>query len=539
MIAEVLNSWKLSLPLTLGARRKRLHSGESGRAVNPIGYLETGVLVCGDNLERLAEFPDECIDLVYLDPPFFSNRQYEVIWGDEAEVRSFEDRWQGGIHHYIQWMRDRLRLLHRVLKPTGCLYLHCDPTASHYLKVMLDDIFGEERFRNEIIWQRTISKSLMSRRLPSNHDVILTYQKSQDATWNEEAVFTPYVEGELDEKTAGKYRYRDSDGRLYRLDSLINPNPDRPNLTYELLGVTRVWRWTNERMQKAYEQGLVIQTKPGRVPQLKRYLDEQRGRPLGDVWTDIAPINSRARERLGYPTQKPEELLERLLLLSSDKGDIVLDPFCGCGTTLAVAERLGRQWIGIDISPTAINLVRRRLTKLGAASIKAYGLPQTEDDLRALKPFEFQNWIIQQVHGTHAPRKSGDMGIDGFSFFERLPIQVKQSERVGRNVVDNFETAIRRDGKHKGYVFAFSFTRGAHEEAARVKSEGLEIALVRVTDLLGPPPLPPVSPIEPGRDMMVDLREAIRRAQQEAAGSRPERSAAELVESDTAGVERV
>jgi hypothetical protein len=203
-----------------------------------------------------------------------------------------------------------------------------------------------------------------------------------------------------------------------------------------------------------------------------------------------------------------------------------------------VAERLGRQWVGIDISPTAINLVKRRLTKLGAV-VKTYGLPRTEADLRALKPFEFQNWIIQQVHGSHAPRKTGDMGIDDFSFFERLPIQVKQSDRVGRNVVDNFETAIRRTGKHKGYIFAFSFTRGAHEEAARVKSEGLEIALVPISELVGPQPAPPKEPIEPGRDLMADLYEAIRRAEEEATGSRPDRSAIELIASDTGGVESV
>jgi site-specific DNA-methyltransferase (adenine-specific) len=272
--------------------------------LNPIGYLETGVLICGDNLERLADFPDECVDLIYLDPPFFTNRHYEVIWGDEAEVRSFEDRWQGGIHHYVEWMRDRITPLHRVLKQTGSLYLHCDPSASHYLKVMLDGVFGEERFRNEIVWQRTLSKSLMTRRLPSNHDVLLAYQKSVDATWNEEAVFTPYDEEDLDEKTAGKYTQRDPDGRLYQLTSLINPNQDRPNLTYEFLGVTRVWRWTKERMQEAYDAGVVVQARPGAVPRFKRYLDEQRGKPLGDVWTDIPPYQRSGGRETWIPNAK-------------------------------------------------------------------------------------------------------------------------------------------------------------------------------------------------------------------------------------------
>jgi hypothetical protein len=196
-----------------------------------------------------------------------------------------------------------------------------------------------------------------------------------------------------------------------------------------------------------------------------------------------------AAERLGYPTQKPEALLERIIASSSDPGQIVLDPFCGCGTTVAVAERLRRQWLGIDISPTAVELMKRRLLKQtnGAVNLKAVGLPVEEGQLRALKPFEFQNWVMQRLNGTSSPRKTGDMGIDGFSFMSHDPIQVKQSERVGRNVVDNFETAIKRQGKEKGYIIAFSFTRGAYEEAARAKaSNGQDIKLVKVADLLGP-----------------------------------------------------
>jgi DNA methylase len=191
--------------------------------------------------------------------------------------------------------------------------------------------------------------------------VILGYQISDEATWNNDAAFTAYDPDNLDEKTAGKYTHRDEAGRLYRLDNLINPNPDRPNLTYEFLGVTRVWRWTRERMQAAYEAGLVIQTRPGAVPQLKRYLDEQRGRPLGDVWSDIEPLNSQARERLGYPTQKPEVLLERIIRLAANEGDVVLDSFCGCGTTIAAAQKLERRWIGIDITHLSIALMRYRL----------------------------------------------------------------------------------------------------------------------------------------------------------------------------------
>jgi hypothetical protein len=209
-----------------------------------------------------------------------------------------------------------------------------------------------------------------------------------------------------------------------------------------------------------------------------------KGKHPDDVW-QIPIIAPSARDRLGYPTQKPEPLLERVILSSSPSDAIILDPYAGCGTTLVVAQKLGRKWIGIDISPTAVTLMKRRMEKIGALGIKLVGMPVTEAQLHALKPFEFQNWVVQRFNGTHSPRKSGDMGIDGFSFLEHLPIQVKQSESVGRNVVDNFETAVERGGKDKGYIVAFSFTRGAHEEAARAKeSKGVEVVLVTVTDLL-------------------------------------------------------
>ena len=241
---------------------------------------------------------------------------------------------------YLAMMAPRLVELRRVLKPTGSIYLHCDPTASHYLKILLDAVFRPEHFRNEIIWLRSMAKGLSSIRLPTNHDVILAYQASDGAKWNADAMFQPYDLEELDDKTDEKYSLHDPDGRRYQLTSLINPNPDRPNLTYEFLGVTRVWRWTRERMKAAYDAGSVVQPSPGAVPRFKRYLDDQRGKPISDVWTDIPPINARAAERLGYPTQKPEALLERIILASSNKGDVVLDPFCGCGTTIAAAQKL-------------------------------------------------------------------------------------------------------------------------------------------------------------------------------------------------------
>jgi len=224
--------------------------------------------------------------------------------------------------------------------------------------------------------------------------------------------------------------------------------------------------------------------KGGRIAR-KHYLADQKWPAIGDVWTDIPPLQAASAERLGFPTQKPLPLMERIISMASRPGDIVLDPFCGCGTTLIAAQTLGRQWIGIDISPTAVELEKRRLVKIGAGEVKLVGMPVTEAQLHALKPFEFQNWVINRMNGTHSPKKSGDMGIDGFSFMLHEPIQVKQSSGIGRNVVDNFETAVKRGGKGKGYIVAFSFGKGAYEEAARVKgADGLTIELLKVSDLL-------------------------------------------------------
>lgn len=441
--------------------------------------LDTGVLYRHDNLEKLSELPDASVDLIYLDPPFFSNRIYEVIWGDEAEVRSFEDRWEGGIQHYIGWMRDRVVEMHRVLKPTGSLYLHCDPKASHYLKVMLDEVFGMANFRSEITWLRTTTHNDAKRWSP-NADIILYYGKTGTVTWN--PVHAPHTAVYL----ASKYRHVDWTGRRYRLDNMTSPNP-RPNLTYEWKGHApppNGWRYSPETMARLDAEGRIWYPESKlKRPQLKRYLDEQAGSVVGNVWTDISAINSQAAERLGYPTQKPESLLTRILMASSNPGDVVLDPFCGCGTTLAVAHRLKRDWVGVDISPTAIEIMRRRLLKQGCKPTIGNAVDSIAG-LKALKPFEFQNWVINAVNGTHSPRRVGDMGIDGHWFFTRDPVQVKQSEHVGRNVVDNFETAIRRAGHTTGYIIAFSFTRGAAEEVARSRSEGLDIRLIKVAEVL-------------------------------------------------------
>jgi site-specific DNA-methyltransferase (adenine-specific) len=466
--------------------------------------ITENTLFYGDNLIILREhIPSESVDLIYLDPPFNSNRSYNVLFRDEhgteseAQIEAFEDTWQWNLEAeqtyaellteapdhvakmieslrdfigenqmmaYLVMMTIRLLELRRVLKSTGSIFLHCDPTASHYLKVLLDAIFNPQNFRNEIIWKRTPSKALTSRRLSRNHDVILSYQKSEEAKWNIDAAFVAYDHGALDEKTASKYHYRETDGRIYRLDNLTNPNADRPNLTYEFLGVTRVWRWTRDRMQVAYEAGLVVQTRPGAVPQLKRYLDEQRGRPLSDVWSDIDPLNSQAKERLGYPTQKPEALLERIIQLTTDPDDIVLDPFCGCGTSIAAAQKLGRKWIGIDITHLSIALQKYRLEAMfPGIKFKVVGEPKDISAARQLATedrYQFQWWALSLIRarplggqeGSREGKKGSDKGIDGVIAFvddttgkaKRVLVQVK-SGHVNSSHIRDLKGTLQRE----------------------------------------------------------------------------------------------
>jgi hypothetical protein len=257
-------------------------------------------------------------------------------------------------------------------------------------------------------------------RLPANHDVILAYARSVASRWLEIAI--PYEADHLDQKTAEKYSQTDADGRRYQLTSLLHPEQgNRPNLDYEVMGVRRTWRWSKDRMEKAITEGRVVQTAPGRVPREKRYLDQQKGRTISDVWADISPLNSQAVERLGYPTQKPVALLERIITASCPDNGVVLDPFCGCGTTIAAAEKLKRRWVGIDVTYLAISLVKSRLTLLGTDRYHVVGEPITTDDaaqLAADDPYQFQWWALSLVGARGVEQKKGaDHGIDGRLFF--------------------------------------------------------------------------------------------------------------------------
>ncbi|MBL8066156.1 MAG: hypothetical protein JNM34_09895 [Chthonomonadaceae bacterium] len=493
--------------------------------------MDRNALYYGDCYDVLTKHvPSESVDLVYLDPPFNSNRDYNVLFKEqtgapaEAQVKAFTDTWKWSPDLYAEWdafvdtcpnqplvslmqsfiqylkrndvtaylarMTPRLYELHRVLKPTGSLYLHCDPAASHYLKIILDMIFGPGNFRNEITWKRTNAKGNMSKRFARNHDVLLSFTKdAQNAIWHADALFTKYDEGDLGIKTASKYSHIDPDGRRFQLDNLISPNPNRPNLIYEFLGVTRVWRWTRERMQAAYDAGLVVQPSPGSVPRFKRYLDEQRGLAADDVWVDIPPLNSQAAERLGYPTQKPVALLKRILEASSNPGDVVLDPFCGCGTTVMAAQELGRKWIGIDITATATSLIEARLFdsfgihngKRGDYDI--LGLPTTEAEAIELAnrdKHEFQKWAISLVPRAMPwqEKKGADGGVDGFVRFRFQPIKketdlviisVKGGQNLKMDDVKNLEATMKANKAALGFLISLvPATKGIIDWAQKV-----------------------------------------------------------------------
>jgi site-specific DNA-methyltransferase (adenine-specific) len=410
-------------------------------------------LYYGDNLDVLRlHIKDESVDLIYLDPPFNSNANYNVLFSDRgggqtaSQLQAFKDTWswpeaapvfqalilvqgpvgaalrafgdllpKGGLLAYLVMMAPRLAELRRVLKPTGSIYLHCDPTASHYLKVLMDAIFGLVNFRNEISWRRSNPKSHMTINFTNCRDVIFRYSKT-DTT-----IFNPVYAEHNQEYIDASYSHISKDGRRYQLLPLLNPNDNRPNLTYEFMGVTRVWRWTKERMQKALADGIIVQSKPGAAPRYIKYLDESKGRTVTDDWDDITQVST--KEGLGYPTQKPEALLERIINASSNQGDVVLDPFCGCGTATVVAQKLGRQWIGIDVAQAAIRTIVQRLkdTFGSECQFQVIGEPTTvEDALRLAEDdkYQFQWWATGLVGARPADQKKGaDQGIDGRLYF--------------------------------------------------------------------------------------------------------------------------
>lgn len=457
-------------------------------------------LYYGDNLAVLRKhIADESVDLIYLDPPFNSNASYNVLFksptgeGSAAQIEAFDDTWHWGdeaetafqevrrsghtdaatmleamrsflgtndMMAYLAMMAVRLIELHRVLKPTGSLYLHCDPTASHYLKILLDAVFGARNYRNEIIWKRTDSHNDAkqgAKHYGRVHDVLLFYAKGEPRVFN--ALYKP-----LPESTVEKwYRHVEPEtGRRYNKADVTGPGgAGKGNPYYEWNGLARYWRYNKERMQALHDEGRLVYTNSGMTYQ-KRYLDESKGVPISTIWDDVSMLRGlsdrqKESERLGYPTQKPVALLERILNASSNPGDVVLDPFCGCGTTVHAAEKLGRQWIGIDVTHLAIGLIEKRLKDaFPAVAYKIHGVPEDIEGARQMfrdddpTKKEFEKWAVSLIGAQpwRAGKKGADGGIDGilpFGTTEKAVVSVKGGKDRQRNHIDQLRAVVERE----------------------------------------------------------------------------------------------
>jgi site-specific DNA-methyltransferase (adenine-specific) len=485
----------------------------------------TNKLYYGDNLEVLRDYiPDQTVDLIYLDPPFNSRQDYNVLFAEKdgsrsaSQITAFKDSWEWNIEAerayeevverggrvadamrafrtllggsdmlaYLAMMAPRLIELRRVLKESGSIYLHCDQTASHYLKLLMDSIFGPELFKTEVTWKRTFSHGNVGTNYGKVTDSILFYSKGPEPTWN--PTFTPLSEGYVEKF----YRYKNSEGRRYRSVTLRNP-AIRPNLQYNytaLNGVTykphpNGWSWSPERMRRSDEEGILIYPKkPEGALMMKQYLDVSKGIRLQNLWDDIPPIGAQAQERLGYPTQKPEALLERILKASSNEGDVVLDPFCGCGTTVQVAQKLNRRWIGIDITHLAIGLIKTRLDDAFGPEVRTtyevIGEPtdvRGAEQLAAENKYQFQYWALGLCGARPAEtiKKGADRGIDGRLYFhddrsgdsKQIIFSVKGGQNIGVAEVRDLIGVLQREKAEIGVYISFAEpTKPMQKEAA-------------------------------------------------------------------------
>ncbi len=504
-------------------------------------------LYYGDNLQVLRDYiPSGSVDLVYLDPPFNSRQDYNVLFAEKdgsrsaSQITAFKDTWEwneeaarsyeevvegggrvadamrafrtllGGsdMLAYLAMMAPRLVELRRVLKDTGSLYLHCDPTASHYLKLLMDGVFGTENFLTEIIWKRSSAHSDAKQGRKQHgriHDTVLFYSKS--GAWNWNSIFTDYDE----DYVAKFYRHKEeTTGRLYTLGDLTGPGgAAKGNPSFDILGVTRFWRFSQAKVTKMLEEGRIVQAAPGKVPRYKRYLDEMKGVSLQDVWTDIPPIGAQAQERLGYPTQKPEALLERILRASSNEGDVVLDPFCGCGTTVQVAQKLNRRWIGIDITHLAIGLIKTRLDDTFGHDIrKTYEVIGEPTDVAGAaqlaeeNKYQFQYWALGLcgARPTEGIKKGADRGIDGRLNFhddrsgatKQVIFSVKGGHNIGVAEVRDLIGVLDREKAQIGVYISFAeptkpMLREAAEAGFYTSADGSRyprVQLLTIKDLL-------------------------------------------------------
>jgi DNA modification methylase len=467
-------------------------------------------LYYGNNLNILREdIADKSIDLIYLDPPFNSQANYNVLFrspaGEQspAQIEAFEDTWhwtdeaekafdevmtsgntdaaemlramrsflkENDLMAYLTMMAVRLTELHRVLKPTGSLYLHCDPTASHYLKILLDAVFGPGQFLSEIAWKRTGAHNSAKRYGPV-HDVLLYFSKTSQYTWNQQY-------GDQAEYIRERYTYTDGRGRVFYPVSLIaagtrQGSSGRPWRGIDVAGQGNHWRYTTEKLEELDTQGNIYWPPKGGKPRLKMYETEAKGSLIQDWWDDIPPLNSQAQERLGYPTQKPEALLERIIQASSNEGDVVLDPFCGCGTTIHAAQKLRRQWIGIDITHLAISLIEKRLRDaFPGITYEVRGTPKDLDGARALaaaNKHQFQLWAVSLVNALPfgGTKKGADTGIDGLIYFkpdgkttERAIVSVKGGENVGVAMIRDLAHVVDREKAKIGLFVTLAESTG-------------------------------------------------------------------------------
>jgi DNA modification methylase len=529
-----------------------------------MGEWTGGNLLCyGDNLTYLQDralFADECVDLIYLDPPFNSQQSYNVLFKESsgapetAQIKAFEDTWKwdqaankalSQLHTdpavpaaladlaktfmsllraspmmaYLVQMAIRLVHMHRVLKPTGSLYLHCDPTASHYLKLILDAIFGPQRFRNEIVWERTTGRK-GGRQFGRVHDIILLYSRSDQWTWN------PPTISQDAETARGHDILSDEEGRRYRLSDLTGAGqgPARSFGGQEIVPPkNRHWQYDQDGIDRLWGEGRIVFSSGGK-PRLKTYLENLSGVAVRDVWTDIPPINASAAERLGYPTQKPSALLSRIVGASSNPGDIVLDPFCGCGTTIDAVETLNREgkrkkkriWIGIDITHIAVNLIKVRLNRFRPPPIyQVLGEPESVEAAAVqakTDPFQFQNWALGLIgaRSMGIPVKKGaDRGIDGVRYFmdesrggqaitKRMLVQVK-SGHVKSGDIRDFVGTLTREGAEMGvFITLEAPTSAMRVEAASAgmyhspwdKQDYPKVQVLTIEELLADPHRP-------------------------------------------------
>ncbi len=470
-------------------------------------------LYYGDNLDVLRrDIPPGSVDLIYLDPPFNSNATYNILFrspagtGADAQIEAFADTWHwndraedafdqvarsghtkafdllnamrgflgdNDMMAYLAMMAVRVVELHRVLKPTGSLYLHCDSTASHYLKLLLDGVFGAEHYRNEVIWKRTTAHA-DGGRWGRNLDTLLFYTRGAQHVWH--APYTAY-----DADYEARFRQSDADGRQWMDDNLTAKGLSGGGYTYAYKGITSLWRMPEETMRRLDAEGRLHFTRAGGI-RLKRYLDEAKGMPVQALWADIPALNSQAQERLGYPTQKPLALLERIIAASSNEGDVVLDPFCGCGTAVHAAQKLGRQWIGIDVTHLAISLIEKRMqAAFPGVAFTVEGTPRdlaSAEDLARRDKYQFQWWAVSMVDAMPfgGRRKGADGGIDGIIYFkpdgrrmEKALVSVKGGDHVGVQMIRDLHSTMEREKAPAGVFLTKAMpTKAMEKEAASV-----------------------------------------------------------------------